>query len=146
MVSRRPPGRTWTFTQSIHVVLPAAQPRKQGHILIRAGPHWRLATGCPHLPPSPFPMSKIKFAVLAGDVVINEDPGNAYAHAMRSYLLRVSGQSYDAGLLEQEPLDSLLEAILIIASLRLNQQRHLLIAQRLFSQKSQIKHPQTVKL
>ena len=32
------------------------------------------------------------------EVVINEDPGNAYAHAMRSYLLRVSGQSYDAGL------------------------------------------------
>ena len=32
------------------------------------------------------------------EIVINEDPGNAYAHAMRSYLLRVSGQSYDAGL------------------------------------------------
>src|SRR5438132_13221180 len=31
------------------------------------------------------------------DTVINEDPGNAYAHAMRAYLLRISGQSYDAG-------------------------------------------------
>jgi membrane associated rhomboid family serine protease len=32
------------------------------------------------------------------ETVINEDPGNAYAHAMRAYLLRMSGQSYDAGL------------------------------------------------
>ncbi|HYX50938.1 MAG TPA: hypothetical protein VE843_14420, partial [Ktedonobacteraceae bacterium] len=32
------------------------------------------------------------------EIVINEDPGNAYAHAMRAYLLRISGQSYDAGL------------------------------------------------
>lgn len=32
------------------------------------------------------------------EAVINEDPGNAYAHAMRAYLLRISGQSYDAGL------------------------------------------------
>jgi membrane associated rhomboid family serine protease len=32
------------------------------------------------------------------EMVINEDPGNAYAHAMRAYLLRISGQSYDAGL------------------------------------------------
>jgi membrane associated rhomboid family serine protease len=32
------------------------------------------------------------------ETVINEDPGNAYAHAMRAYLLRISGQSYDAGL------------------------------------------------
>ena len=73
-------------------------------------------------------------------------PGNAYAHAMRSYLLRVSGQSYDAGLARARAARLLLEAILIIASLQLNQQRHLLTAQRLFSQKSQIKHPQTGKL
>jgi membrane associated rhomboid family serine protease len=32
------------------------------------------------------------------EMVINEDPGNAYAHAMRAYLLRITGQSYDAGL------------------------------------------------
>jgi membrane associated rhomboid family serine protease len=32
------------------------------------------------------------------EVVIGEDPGNAYAHAMRAYLLQMSGQSYDAGL------------------------------------------------
>ena len=32
------------------------------------------------------------------ETVINEDPGNAYAHAMRAYLLRINGQSYDAGL------------------------------------------------
>jgi membrane associated rhomboid family serine protease len=32
------------------------------------------------------------------ETVINEDPGNAYAHAMRAYLLRLSGQTYDAGL------------------------------------------------
>ncbi len=32
------------------------------------------------------------------ETVISEDPGNAYAHALRAYLLRLSGQSYDAGL------------------------------------------------
>ncbi len=32
------------------------------------------------------------------ETVTSEDPGNAYAHAMRAYLLRISGQSYDAGL------------------------------------------------
>ena len=32
------------------------------------------------------------------ETVISEDPGNAYAHAMRAYLLRLNGQSYDAGL------------------------------------------------
>jgi len=37
-------------------------------------------------------------AMLDLETVINEDPGNAYAHAMRAYLLRISGQSYDAGL------------------------------------------------
>jgi membrane associated rhomboid family serine protease len=30
--------------------------------------------------------------------VLNEDPGNAYAHAMRAYLLRITGHDYDAGL------------------------------------------------
>jgi membrane associated rhomboid family serine protease len=30
--------------------------------------------------------------------VVSEDPGNAYAHALRAYLLRLSGQDYDAGL------------------------------------------------
>jgi membrane associated rhomboid family serine protease len=30
--------------------------------------------------------------------VISDDPGNAYAHAMRAYLLRITGQTYDAGL------------------------------------------------
>ena len=30
--------------------------------------------------------------------VIAEDPANAYAHAMRAYLLRVTGHDYDAGL------------------------------------------------
>jgi membrane associated rhomboid family serine protease len=32
------------------------------------------------------------------ETVTGEDPGNAYAHAMRAYLLRISGQTYDAGL------------------------------------------------
>jgi len=32
------------------------------------------------------------------EMVISEDPGNAYAHAMRAYLLGINGQSYDAGL------------------------------------------------
>jgi membrane associated rhomboid family serine protease len=32
------------------------------------------------------------------ETVIGEDPGNAYAHAMRAYLLRLTGQDYDAGL------------------------------------------------
>ncbi|HEV2579288.1 MAG TPA: rhomboid family intramembrane serine protease [Ktedonobacteraceae bacterium] len=32
------------------------------------------------------------------ETVINDDPANAYAHAMRSYLLRLTGQDYDAGL------------------------------------------------
>jgi len=32
------------------------------------------------------------------EIVISGDPGNAYAHAMRAYLLRITGQTYDAGL------------------------------------------------
>lgn len=32
------------------------------------------------------------------DSAIKEDPGNAYAHALRAYLLRANGQDYDAGL------------------------------------------------
>lgn len=32
------------------------------------------------------------------DSAIKDDPGNAYAHALRAYLLRVTGQDYDAGL------------------------------------------------
>lgn len=32
------------------------------------------------------------------ETVISEDPGNAYAHAMRAYLLRITGHEYDAGL------------------------------------------------
>ena len=32
------------------------------------------------------------------ETVINDDPANAYAHAMRAYLLRIQGQDYDAGL------------------------------------------------
>jgi membrane associated rhomboid family serine protease len=32
------------------------------------------------------------------DSTIKDDPGNAYAHALRAYLLRVTGQDYDAGL------------------------------------------------
>ncbi|MFL5693582.1 MAG: rhomboid family intramembrane serine protease [Ktedonobacteraceae bacterium] len=32
------------------------------------------------------------------DAVISQDPGNGYAHALRSYLLRVNGQDYDANL------------------------------------------------
>ena len=32
------------------------------------------------------------------ETVIAEDPANAYAHAMRAYLLRVTGHDYDAGL------------------------------------------------
>ena len=32
------------------------------------------------------------------DTVISQDPGNGYAHALRSYLLRINGQDYDANL------------------------------------------------
>lgn len=32
------------------------------------------------------------------DTAIQDDPGNAYAHALRGYLLRATGQTYDAGL------------------------------------------------
>ena len=32
------------------------------------------------------------------DAAISQDPGNGYAHALRSYLLRVNGQDYDANL------------------------------------------------
>jgi membrane associated rhomboid family serine protease len=32
------------------------------------------------------------------DTVVNEDPANAYAHALRAYLLHLNGQDYDAGL------------------------------------------------
>src|SRR5258708_9734013 len=32
------------------------------------------------------------------DIVISEDPSIAYAHALRSYVLRVTGQDYDANL------------------------------------------------
>ncbi|HET8913653.1 MAG TPA: rhomboid family intramembrane serine protease [Ktedonobacteraceae bacterium] len=32
------------------------------------------------------------------DEAISKDPGNAYAHALRSYLFRLQGQTYDAGL------------------------------------------------
>lgn len=32
------------------------------------------------------------------DSAIKDDPGNAYAHALRAYLLRVTNQTYDAGL------------------------------------------------
>src|SRR3984893_14846649 len=32
------------------------------------------------------------------EAVIAEDPANGYAHAMRAYLLRVTGHDYDAGL------------------------------------------------
>lgn len=32
------------------------------------------------------------------DKAISEDPSNAYAHALRAYLLRINGQDYDAGL------------------------------------------------
>src|SRR5258706_11897314 len=32
------------------------------------------------------------------DAAISQDPGNGYAHALRSYLLRINGQDYDANL------------------------------------------------
>jgi len=32
------------------------------------------------------------------DTAISQDPGNGYAHALRSYLLRLNGQDYDANL------------------------------------------------
>jgi membrane associated rhomboid family serine protease len=32
------------------------------------------------------------------DAAITQDPGNGYAHALRSYLLRINGQDYDANL------------------------------------------------
>ncbi len=37
-------------------------------------------------------------ALASVDSYISQDPGNAYAHALRAYLLRVLGQHYDAGL------------------------------------------------
>lgn len=32
------------------------------------------------------------------ELVVSQDPGNAYAHALRAHLLRANGQDYDAGL------------------------------------------------
>jgi membrane associated rhomboid family serine protease len=32
------------------------------------------------------------------ETVVNKDPGNGYAHALRAYLLRITGHDYDAGL------------------------------------------------
>lgn len=37
-------------------------------------------------------------ALQRADLTIKDDPGNAYAHALRAYLLRITGQDYDAGL------------------------------------------------
>jgi membrane associated rhomboid family serine protease len=37
-------------------------------------------------------------ALQGADAVISEDPGIAYAHALRSHLLRITGQTYDANL------------------------------------------------
>lgn len=37
-------------------------------------------------------------ALQATDTTIQDDPGNAYAHALRAYLLRATHQDYDAGL------------------------------------------------
>lgn len=37
-------------------------------------------------------------ALQATDAAIQDDPGNAYAHALRAYLLRTTNQTYDAGL------------------------------------------------
>src|SRR5260370_717400 len=37
-------------------------------------------------------------ALQNADTVTSEDPSNAYAHALRAYLLRINGQDYDAGL------------------------------------------------
>lgn len=37
-------------------------------------------------------------ALQATDAAIQDDPGNAYAHALRAYLLRATHQDYDAGL------------------------------------------------
>ncbi len=37
-------------------------------------------------------------ALQSVDAVVQEDPGNAYVHALRSYLLRAIGQAYDANL------------------------------------------------
>ena len=37
-------------------------------------------------------------ALQRADLTVRDDPGNAYAHALRAYLLRVTGQDYDAGL------------------------------------------------
>ncbi|MEO7019196.1 MAG: protease, partial [Ktedonobacteraceae bacterium] len=37
-------------------------------------------------------------ALQATDAAIQDDPSNAYAHALRAYLLRMTQQDYDAGL------------------------------------------------
>src|SRR5258708_19796013 len=37
-------------------------------------------------------------ALQNADTVTREDPSNAYAHALRAYLLGINGQDYDAGL------------------------------------------------
>lgn len=37
-------------------------------------------------------------ALQRADAAVKDDPGNAYAHALRAYILRIAGQDYDAGL------------------------------------------------
>ena len=41
---------------------------------------------------------RYELALQQVDLSIKDDPGNAYAHALRAYLLRATNQTYDAGL------------------------------------------------
>jgi len=57
------------------------------------GPAYELAQALLHLLDRRYDQ-----ALLMADSAIKDDPGNGYAHALRAYLLRVTGQDYDAGL------------------------------------------------
>lgn len=61
--------------------------------LTSSGPAYDLAQALLDLLDRHYPQ-----ALQRTDAAIKEDPGNAYAHALRAYLLRVTGQDYDAGL------------------------------------------------
>ncbi|HET8845438.1 MAG TPA: rhomboid family intramembrane serine protease [Ktedonobacteraceae bacterium] len=58
-----------------------------------SGPNYDLAQALLDLLDRRYPQ-----ALQRTDAAIKEDPGNGYAHALRAYLLRVTGQDYDAGL------------------------------------------------
>jgi membrane associated rhomboid family serine protease len=61
--------------------------------LVQTGPIYHLAQALLDLLDQ-----RYESALQQVDTAIKDDPGNAYAHALRAYLLRATNQTYDAGL------------------------------------------------